>query len=357
MLTKYDDSKSVQVINGYYVDIHVGIDGTVNIFDRVSGDPILVTQRKNSRGEDELNINFASGNYWVKVATLVNMAFKGKKGYIEYMVRRGLEYVDGNVDNLHPSNLIWTNDPPIQTLGGFRLIPGFSRYYINKRGDVYNTETQKLQVPYVDQSGYIMFGVTPDIGNRAIVGQHRLLALAWLPYPVNVDKLYVNHIDGIKANNQLDNLEWITSAGNNHHAIDTGLRNKEKRVLVRRVLTGEVEEYPTVQATAKALNITPGAVVYRCQNNGKVVYEDGTQLKYNSSTVPWRIPDNPQAEIDGAQKNVRIKLTNTKTNEVQYFDMQKDAAEYMGLSKKYLNKLVKKKGYPLIFGPFEIDKG
>lgn len=54
---------------------------------------------------------------------------------------------------------------------------------------------------------------------------HRAVAKAFIPNPDH--KPMVNHIDGNKENNTLNNLEWVTCSENHRHAFDTGLRNNQ----------------------------------------------------------------------------------------------------------------------------------
>lgn len=54
---------------------------------------------------------------------------------------------------------------------------------------------------------------------------HRMVAQAFIPNPE--DKPEVNHIDGDRLNNNIDNLEWVTKRENMDHAVRTGLINNE----------------------------------------------------------------------------------------------------------------------------------
>lgn len=69
-------------------------------------------------------------------------------------------------------------------------------------------------------NGY--FGVTLcNLENRNIIKTHRLIAQAFIPNPEN--KPQVNHINGIKTDNRLGNLEWNTASENTQHAYDNKL--------------------------------------------------------------------------------------------------------------------------------------
>lgn len=79
----------------------------------------------------------------------------------------------------------------------------------------------ELLSSWVDKDGYKRL-MLYNGGNRKHYGLHRLVAIAFIDNPDN--KPLVNHIDGIKDNNRLSNLEWSTESENAQHAVELGLR-------------------------------------------------------------------------------------------------------------------------------------
>ncbi len=75
-----------------------------------------------------------------------------------------------------------------------------------------------ILTPILSKNGYYTVMLSPC---RVPVKVHRLVASAFIPNPNNLP--CVNHIDGDKLNNSVDNLEWCTSSHNSKHAVGLGL--------------------------------------------------------------------------------------------------------------------------------------
>lgn len=80
-----------------------------------------------------------------------------------------------------------------------------------------------------NSKGYWRIAIPSEIGNKASRREysiHRLVATAFIPNPNDLPQ--INHIDGNKDNNCVENLEWCDNGYNQRHAVDMGLKNRSK---------------------------------------------------------------------------------------------------------------------------------
>ena len=107
-------------------------------------------------------------------------------------------------------------------------IKGFEDYIININGKVFSKRTNIFLKTCIDKDGYTMV-VLSKKGIKKNISIHRLLAISFIPNPEN--KPQVNHINGVKSDNRLDNLEWVTASENIVHAWTIGLSDKCRKIL------------------------------------------------------------------------------------------------------------------------------
>ena len=93
-------------------------------------------------------------------------------------------------------------------------------YAITDKGEVVNLNTGNKTFGYLNKKGYLVFDFRRRGGKTVPI--HRLVAKAFIPNPNNLPQ--VNHIDGNKTNNKLENLEWCTNGQNQKHAFANGLQ-------------------------------------------------------------------------------------------------------------------------------------
>lgn len=83
---------------------------------------------------------------------------------------------------------------------------------------------------------------------------HRIFAEHFIPNPMN--KPFINHINGIKTDNRIENLEWCTVGENNRHAIATGLRRSNS--------TARMSKYCKPVVAIRDLVILEFASIHQC---------------------------------------------------------------------------------------------
>jgi len=142
--------------------------------------------------------------------------------YKNYSLENIIEEINGivYVEQWKPINgyeLLYS----ISNFGRVRQMPTFKKL---PTGKMYLTKIKMMHIHRDKRYGYCQLELTKDgVGKTRKV--HRLEAIAFLPNPENLPQ--VNHIDGVKINNYISNLEWTNNSLNQLHAYKLGL-NKQK---------------------------------------------------------------------------------------------------------------------------------
>ena len=146
-----------------------------------------------------------------------------------------------------------------------KKIEGFERYLISPVGKIFSLNSNKYLKPHTNPQGYYQVHLWKS-GNRYPKLIARLVAQAFISNPEN--KPEINHKDGIKANNDISNLEWVTSSENQLHSYSTGLNKRSPKsgkpkvpVKVYDYKTGNFKStQPSLHAAARRYGISQGNI-------------------------------------------------------------------------------------------------
>lgn len=134
-------------------------------------------------------------------------------------------------------------------------------------------------------SGYLRVWLSKGMIRKGYL-IHRLVAESFI---LNLNnKKEVNHKDGDKQNNCVNNLEWVTSSENRIHAYKKGLakqtskrRNDYRSKVVVQILNGQIiNEFPSVMEAQRQTGFKQGTISNCCRGNQKTAY--GYQWSYKS---------------------------------------------------------------------------
>ena len=121
-------------------------------------------------------------------------------------------------------------------------------YLISNDGVVFSEQSLAILKPF-DNNGYLVVDLFAN-AVRQRVPVHRMVAIAFISNPEN--KPFVNHIDGNKHNNNVENLEWCTASENSIHAIATGLSPIGSQKTLAKITEKDVLEIQALFEAGKA---------------------------------------------------------------------------------------------------------
>ena len=148
----------------------------------------------------------------------------------------------------------------------WKPIRGFEHYYsISNQGRVFSIRRNKLLKPKIDQYGYeqVTLSVSGKCYYRTV---HRLVAQTFIENPNHYPT--VNHINEIKTDNRVENLEWLSVVDNDNH----GTRNQRMAIskchlAVEQVFSdGSTIRYLGVKDAARKTGINRCCIALCCKN-------------------------------------------------------------------------------------------
>lgn len=132
-------------------------------------------------------------------------------------------------------------------------------YAINNEGNVINIRKRKSLKQMLNTDGYPRVSI-PGFQKHNLVETHILVAKHFIPNPYN--KPHINHINGIKTDNNVKNLEWVTPKENVRHALKIGLTPTGENVKTSRLTNKDVTRIRelngklTIREISKLFNIS-----------------------------------------------------------------------------------------------------
>lgn len=179
----------------------------------------------------------------------------------------------------------------------WKTIEDYPNYQVSNLGNVkslkYHRENKEKQLSLIkDKDGYLSVKLCKN-GKIKKFLVHRLVAIHFLPNPQNLPQ--INHINEVKTDNRVENLEWCT----NEYNINYGTRNSrmaktQSRLILQFSKQNEyIKSWNSIKDAVETLNISKSQIIYCCQNKENYKTAGGFKWKYADEyeRIPFNIFD------------------------------------------------------------------
>lgn len=162
----------------------------------------------------------------------------------------------------------------------WKKIEKYEDYEVSNLGRIKSLKrnNNKILKQKPNKFGYLIVGLFNNANKNKKMLVHRLVAEAFIPNPLS--KPQVNHIDGNKQNNNVNNLEWCTNSENQIHAYKTGLKknklyyenNRSKPIMQYDLKGNFIKEWANKRQIERELGYSNGNITSCCVGRCMTAY-------------------------------------------------------------------------------------
>ena len=173
----------------------------------------------------------------------------------------------------------------------WKQVKGYEGIYeVSTLGKIKNSKRNIIKKPYKDKYGYFLIQLWSN--NKSLTtGLHRIIAQAFIPNPQN--KPQINHKNGIRDDNRIENLEWCTVSENHKHSFRElgrkghsnmkgrkGKLHPKSRPVIQKTLDGKIiNKYGSVLEAQRYTHIQESSIRSVCY--GKYKHAGGYLWEYD----------------------------------------------------------------------------
>ena len=238
---------------------------------------------------------------------------------------------------------------------GYFRISSFPNYVINETGSVINKLTGQQLSGSRNEAGYVHYRLTVG-GKTLTIGRHRLMGITFKHPGIPVAGLVVNHRNGIKGDDWIDNLEWTTQKRNIEHAGEIGISSKCVPIEVRCVDTGNVTGYPSFIEYARESGLSKDAIAWRLSIGPKRVFPERKQYRKKHGGEDWCIPEDVERELLITPQTQPMLLKHLPSGTEKLFHQSAMLAKYLGLAPSTITGLLKRADQPILPGLYLLKR-
>lgn len=139
----------------------------------------------------------------------------------------------------------------------YKKITGYENYSISNLGNVRNDKTGRILKVYKKENGYLQV----QLGGKTVPKYiHRLMAITFLKQEEN--KKQIDHINGIRDDNRLENIRWVTASENCYaYGYKERIENRKKKIIATN-LDGRELIFNSRNETAKYFKCDKSQIEY-----------------------------------------------------------------------------------------------